>query len=258
VDFPLKRNRLSRRKYIKNVDAIIAISENIKKILVQGGVPAGLIEVIPSGIDFTPYEQARCSDYLRREFSFAADDYLVGIVAQLEDHKGHKYLIQASRILKEQAPRIKVIVVGSGSLQMELDRQAHDLRVDDVVYFLGFRKDVPQILSSLDLFVLSSHLEGLGSSIMDAMACRLPVVATMAGGIPEIVRHNETGLLVPPKDPSALADTILRLYRDRTLGRQLGENGYQVVHGNFSAEAMTEKTIALYERLARPKGLRLS
>jgi len=88
---------------------------------------------------------------------------------------------------------------------MQLDRQAHELRVEDVVYFLGFREDVPRILASLDLFVLSSRMEGLGSSIMDAMASRLPVVATQAGGIPEVVIHRETGLLVPPQNPQAMA-----------------------------------------------------
>jgi glycosyltransferase involved in cell wall biosynthesis len=254
VDFPIR----SARKYKKKIDSIIAISDGVKKVLVDGGVPAKLIEVIPSGIDFAPYAQARHSDYLRREFHFAPDDYLVGIVAQLEDHKGHTYLIQATKILKQHAPKIKVIVVGSGSLQMELDRQARDLAVDDIVYFLGFREDVPQILSSLDLFVLSSHLEGLGSSLLDAMACRLPVVATMVGGIPEVVIHRETGLLVPPRDPEALAEAILKLYLDRTFAFRLGEKGYEVVHQKFSAEAMADRVIALYEKLAAKKGIRLS
>jgi glycosyltransferase involved in cell wall biosynthesis len=253
VDFPIR----SARKYRKKIDSIIAISDGVKKVLVDGGVPAKLIEVIPSGIDFAPYAQARHSDYLRREFHFAPDDYLVGIVAQLEDHKGHTYLIQATKILKQHAPKIKVIVVGSGSLQMELDRQARDLAVDDIVYFLGFREDVPQLLSSLDLFVLSSHLEGLGSSLLDAMACRLPIVATMVGGIPEVVIHRETGLLVPPRDPGAMAEAILKLYLDRTFASRLGEKGYEVVHQKFSAEAMADRVVALYEKLAAKKGVRL-
>jgi len=253
VDFPIR----APRKYRKNIDSVIAISEGVKKVLVEGKVPAGLIEVIPSGIDFAPFAEARHSDYLRREFHFAPDDYLVGIVAQLEDHKGHTYLIQATKILKRQAPKIKVIVVGSGSLQMELDRQARDLAVDDIVFFLGFREDVPQILSSLDLFVLSSHLEGLGSSLLDAMACRLPVVATMVGGIPEVVIHRETGLLVPPRDPGALAEAILKLYLDRTFASRLGEKGFEVVHQKFSAESMADRIITLYEKLAAKKGVRL-
>ncbi len=84
-------------------------------------------------------------------------------MAQLEDHKGHKDLIDAAKVLKDHAPKVKIIIVGEGSLRMELDRQARDLSVDDVVYFLGFREDVPRILASLDLFVLSSRMEGLGA-----------------------------------------------------------------------------------------------
>jgi len=257
VDFPLKRNVFSRRKYVKDVDAIIAISEGVKKVLVEGGLAPQCIEVIPSGIDFSPFEEITSRDFLRREFSFAADDYLVGIVAQLEDHKGHRYLVEATKILKDKAPRIKIIVVGSGSLRMELDRQVRTLGVEDIVFFLGFREDIPEILSSLDLFVLSSFLEGMGSSLLDAMACRLPIVATEAGGVPEVVIHQETGLLVPPRDPQALAQAILKLYNDRTLARELGERGFEVVHKKYSAEAMAGKIVAFYERLAARKGIRL-
>jgi glycosyltransferase involved in cell wall biosynthesis len=253
VDFPLKKNYFSRRKYRKNVDAVIAISEGVKKVLIEGGVDPGLIEIIPSGIDFSPFDEASGSDYLRRELSFFPDDYLVGIVAHLADHKGHKYLIQATKILKEHSPKIKVIVVGEGPLQMELNRQVKDSDVEDMVFFLGFREDVPRILSSLDLFVLSSYLEGLGTSILDAMASKLPVVATRTGGIPEVVIDGETGLLVPPRDPEALAQAILKLYRNRALASRFGRRGYEVVHQKFSAEAMARKVVLLYERIGLGK-----
>lgn len=257
VDFPMRKNFFSRRKYIKNIDAVVAISEGVKKVLLDGGLPSELVEVIPSGIDFTPYQESLSSDYLRREFRFADDDYLVGMVAHLADHKGHKYLIRAAKILREHAPRIKIIIVGEGPLRLELRKEARESKVEDLVFFLGFREDVPQILSSLDVFVLSSYLEGLGSSIMDAMACRLPVVATRTGGIPEVVIHRKTGLLVPPRNPSALAKAILMLYNDRELASRLKEEGYRVVHQRFSSEAMADRMVALYERLAASKGMRL-
>ena len=257
VDFPLRQNLLSKRKYRKNIDSIIAISEGVKEVLKKGGIPEQLIEVIPSGIDFSPYDEASASDYLRREFSFVADDYLVGIVAHLAEHKGHKYLIQATKILKEHTDKIKVIIVGGGPLKFELDEQARELKVEDIVYFLGFREDIPRILCSLDLFVLSSYLEGMGSSLLDAMACRLPVVATKTGGIPEVVVHRKTGLLVPPRSPSYLAKAILKLYEDRDLASRLGQRGYEVVRQKFSAEAMAVKIIGLYEKIAERKGFQL-
>lgn len=246
VDFPLPKNRFSRWKYTKDITAIIAISEEVKRVLIASGIPARLIHVIPSGIDFSPFQEVGGRDFLRRELSFDPEDYLVGVVAALEDHKGHTYLLQASKILRQEAPRIKIIIVGTGSLRWELDRQTRELGVEDMVFFLGFREDVPRILASLDLFVLSSHLEGLGSSILDAMASRLPIVATRAGGIPEVVVDLETGLLVPARDPEALARAILTLYRDRELAARLGQKGYEIVHERYSAEAMAARTISLY------------
>jgi len=258
VDFSLRGNYFSHLKYTKDIDALIAVSQNVKKVLIEGGINPGKIRVIPDGIDYSLFEEAASSDYLRRELSFGPDDFLVGIVAHLADHKGHKYLIKATQILKEKAPKIKVIIVGSGPLRMELDRQVKEIDVEDIVFFLDFREDIPQILASLDLFVLSSYLEGLGSCILDAMASRLPVVATQVGGIPEVVVHEETGLLVPPRRSTPLANAILRIYENRDLGEKLGQKGYELVHRKFSAKAMASKIILEYERIAKEKNIRLS
>lgn len=257
VDFPLRKNPLSHLKYTKNIDVILAVSQGIKKVLVEGGIDPDLIKVIPDGIDYSPFEDAEDSDYLRRELNFEPDDFLVGIVAHLADHKGHKYLIKATEILKTKAPKVKLIIVGEGPLRMELDTLVKQTHVEDMVFFLGFREDVPQILASLDLFVMSSYLEGMGSSILDAMASRLPVVATRAGGIPEVVINGKTGLLVPPKSPTALAKAVLRIYEDRELGARLGQKGYEIVHQKFSAEAMAGKVILEYERIAQKKHISL-
>ena len=257
VDFPLKTNALSRAKYTRDIDRIIAISDGVRDVLVKGGIDPAAIDVVPSGIDFAPFDAVTDRTFLRTEFGFASDDFLAGIVAALEDHKGHRYLLEAARLIKARAPKVKIIVVGKGSLELELDRQARDLQVDDLVYFLGFREDVPRLLASLDAFVLSSHLEGLGTSIMDAMASRLPVVATAVGGIPELVADGETGLLVPARSPEALAEAIVRLSEDRALARRLGERGSAVVREKFSAEAMARRIIDIYERVARNKGVRL-
>jgi glycosyltransferase involved in cell wall biosynthesis len=257
VDFPLGRNFLSRRKYIKAADAVIAISQGVKRVLVEGGVAPERVEVVPSGIDFSVYDQDLPRDYLRREFHFSEADYLVGIVAQLEDHKGHRYLIEAAHLLMQKTRNVKIVIVGEGSLRLELSQQAERLEVKDVVYFIGFRTDIPRILASLDLFVLSSHLEGLGSSLLDAMACGLPVVATRTGGIPEVVHHGKTGLLVSAKNPEALAEAILTLYHDRRLAARLAEEGRRQVRGKFSAQATAARTVEVYLTLAARKGLRL-
>ncbi len=258
VVFPLRKGPLTKRKYTRDVDAIIAISESVRDVLVQGGIDPARIEVIPSGIDFSPFENVPDREFLRREFGFQPEDFLAGIVAYLEDSKGHRTLIEAARLLKARTPRIKIIIVGKGTLELTLDKLSRDLQVDDLVFFLGHREDVPRLLASLDCFVLSSESEGLGSSILDAMASRLPVVATQVGGIPEVVLHDETGFLVPPRSPKALAGAIYELYENRPLARRFGECGYETVHAKFSSRAMALKVIRLYEKLAARKGIRLN
>jgi len=256
VEFPIRKNPFSRNKY-SDVDAVIAISERVRDVLVKGGVPAGRIEVIPSGIDLEPYEEKPDRDFLRREFGFPPDSFLVGIVAHLVDGKGHGTLIEAARFLKAHLSKIKIIIIGSGALELELAEQVRGLGVGDLVFFLGFREDVPRLLASLDAFVLTSDAEGLGSSIMDAMAARLPVVATRVGGIPEVVAEGETGILIPPRDPEGLARAIFGLYTDRNLAERLGNRGYEVVRRKFSAEAMVSRIVDLYEKTAGRKKIKL-
>ncbi len=255
VDFLLKKSASSRRKYAKNVDAIIAVSEGSKYALVEGGVDAKLIHVIPDGIDFAPYEDKTSKDYLRHEFSFAPEDFLVGIMTPLSDDKGHKYLIQVSKQLREHSPKIKIIIMGEGPLQLELSERVKEIQEEDMVFFLGFWENIPHVFNSLDVFTLNSDREGLGTIIRDAMACRLPVVGTRVGEILDWVSHQKTGLLVQPQRPKSLAKAILRIYEDKELALRLGQKGYEEMHEEFSAESMALRTIDLFEKLAKKKGI---
>lgn len=257
VSFPLKKNIFSRRKYTKKIDAIIAISESVKKTLIEAGIPPGTIETIPSGIDLSPYEERVSKDHLRRELHLAAEDFLVGTIGHLSEDKSHETFIRAAGILRKRAPRIKLIIAGKGPLEKELKRTAEKIQVEGSVFFLGFRGDVPQILSSLDVFVLPSLQEGLGSIILDAMASRLPVVASNVGGIPEVVVNRETGILVPADDPDSLAEAVLRLYENRDMARKFGARGREIVRQNYSVESMAERVIQLYDKLAEKKGITL-
>jgi glycosyltransferase involved in cell wall biosynthesis len=260
VDSALKKKYFARRKYKKNIDAVIAVSEGEKGELIRGGMDNKKIHVIPSGIDFSSFEKDTFilsqDVYLRREFSFAGDDYLVGIVARLADDKDNKSLTQATRILKEHSTKIKIIVIGQGPLIMDSDKRLKDSSVEDIFFFLGFREDTPQILASLDVFVHSSCFEGMENSILNAMACQLPVVAAEGKGIPELVLHGDTGLVVPPGNPSALARAILKLYNNRHLASRLGRRGYEVIHQKFSCEAMARKIVDLYEKIGLSKWIR--
>ncbi len=246
------------RRDAKDIDAYVVPTPGIKELLVRGGLPDTAVEVAPAGIDFSAFEGVEPRDFLRREFGFAAGDFLIGAVAHLEDERGLHTLIEAAKFLRAHAPKSRVIILGEGSLRLDIDDHEAEPHVRGLVYYLGFRDDNPRILASLDLFVMSSHLDGLGGFLLEAMASRLPVVAAQAGSIPEIVIHRETGLLVPPRDAKALADAILKLYLDRNLAARLGSGGYDSVHQKYSAEAMARKVVAFYGRLASRKGVKLA
>jgi glycosyltransferase involved in cell wall biosynthesis len=160
-------------------------------------------------------------------------------------------------MLRERAPKVKLVILGRGALDLGSASPARDLGVGDLAFFLGFQDEAPRVFASLDGFVLSSEQEGPRASIMDAMAAGLPVVATQVGGVPEIVLHGETGYLVSPRSPRALAEAVFAVYKDPDLARRFGERGHQVVHERFSSLAMARRAIALFKRIAYRKMVKL-
>jgi len=248
VDFGVATNLISGFKYRHGVDRFIAISQAVRQALVDGGVAPDKVAVVHSGIDLSRFDGVTAGG-LREEFAVPADARVVGNVAAMADHKGQRYLLAAMPRVLAAEPRARLFVVGDGELRGALEAQTRELALGEAVTFAGFRTDVPQWLALFDVFVMSSHLEGLCTSVLDALAMRRPVVATAAGGLPEIIRHEATGLLVPPKEPGPLADAILRLLRDRELGRRLAEAGRRHVEQEFSAESMVEGTLRVYHEV---------
>jgi len=248
VDFGVGGNLISGFKYRHGVSRYIAISEAIKRILVDGGVDESLVDIVHSGIDLGRFADVPPSR-LREEFDIPPGCPLVGNVAAMADHKGQRYLLEAVPRVLEAEPDVRFFIVGDGELRGQLEAQVRDLGIGDAVTFTGFRNDVPQWLDLFDVFVMSSHLEGLCTSALDALAMRKPTVACAAGGLPEIIRHEETGLLVPVKQPGPLADAIVRLIRDKELGARLAARGRERVEQEFSADCMVEGTLRVYREV---------
>jgi len=248
VDFGVATNLISGFKYRHGVDRFIAISEAVRQVLLQGGVEPSRVAVVHSGIDLSRFESV-APGRLREEFAVAPDAAVVGNVAAMADHKGQRYLLAAMPRVLAAEPKARLFIVGDGELRGALEAQVKELGISRAVTFTGFRTDVPQWLALFDVFVMSSHLEGLCTSVLDALAMRKPVVAAAAGGLPEIVSHGENGLLVPPKEPGPLADAIVQLLRDRELGRRLGEAGRRRVETDFSAQSMVEGTLGVYREV---------
>jgi L-malate glycosyltransferase len=249
VDFRLRRNALSRWKY-RQVDRFICASEAIRQMLLSDGIPPERTVTVHEGIDLGHVQAARPAR-IHQELWLPHHAPLVGNVAALVPHKGQRYLVEAAAHVIQEQPDARFIIAGEGELRESLEHQIHHLRLDKHVFLTGFRPDVLSLHQAFDIFALSSTTEGLGTSLLDAMACAKPVVATRAGGIPEVVVDGETGLLVPPRDHHAMAAAIVHLLADQALRVRMGAAGLARLRRHFTAEVMVEQTVAVYERLLR-------
>ncbi|HKW52015.1 MAG TPA: glycosyltransferase [Candidatus Eisenbacteria bacterium] len=249
VDFPVRRSPGSRLLYALPIDSILAISGGVRDALIGSGVPASRIQVVPSGIDLEPFQAPFDRPAVRRRLGLTDGELLILNVAALAPHKSQTDLLRAAASARARRPDLRFWIAGEGPLRAALEAEHRALKLGDSVRFLGFRDDATDLLRAADLFVISSYLEGLGTSILDAMAAGLAVVATRVGGIPEVV-DQATGILVPPHDPEALAAAILELAGDPARRASLGARGRERARA-FSADATAERTREAYLRALR-------
>lgn len=255
VDFTIRRRGdflgLGASKY-NRADAVVAVSKAVRDILVRDGVTPDRITVVYEGIDVARIERAPDRrQEIRASLGLRENEHFVVNVAALTAHKGQRYLVAAVPAIRAACPEARVVIFGEGELRDELQAQARELNLGDALLFAGFRppEEIPSILKAADVFVMSSVEEGLGTSLFDAMAAGTPIVATRAGGIPEIVHDGETGLLVPARDSAALGEAVVRLLKDAALARRLAEAAGEYVRREGTKERMVEQTIRVYDDL---------
>ena len=249
VDFHLQKHSFSRWKY-RQVDLFIAASNAIRDVLVHDGIRAELIVVVHDGIDVAKLGRLPPLD-IRAELWLPHGAPIIVNVAALVPHKGHKYLVQAMTHVVREVPDAHVVIFGEGELRAMLERQIRELHLEKHVQLAGFRPDVLQLVKTADLFVMSSVTEGLGSTVLDAMAMKLAVVGTRAGGIPEAVVDGTTGVLVPPAHAGDLASAMVRLLKNPALRTRMGEAGLTHVSEHFGVGRMLEGTLSAYLQATR-------
>ncbi len=242
VDFRL-RSLPSRLKY-RACHRVIAVSRAIADLLHADGVPDSRVRLVYEGVP--DREAAKGGEAELLALGVTGDRPVVGNVAALTGHKDHATLPEATVLLKARLPRVVVVIAGEGELRSSLEAQARRLGLRDSVVFMGFRTDLDRLIPTFAVFCLSSHMEGLGTSLLDAMAFGRPVVATAAGGIPEAVEDGKTGLLVPPRDPRALAEALLALLTDERRAQAMGAAGRHRFLERFSAAHMVDETLKIY------------
>jgi glycosyltransferase involved in cell wall biosynthesis len=251
------------RRLTPRMDHLIAVSRAIVRKIEDEGRVGAPISLIYNGVDLARYADQEACCTLHEEYSIADGSPIVGVVARLEPEKGHPTLLEAWPAVLEAVPNAHLLIVGEGTQREALEAQAAALGLmtgvaqargstqagegGPSVTFTGRRDDVPAVTAALDVAVLPSYREAQGLSILEAMALSRPVVASAVGGIPEMIEHGRTGLLVPPHDPKALAASLVRLLTDHPYADTLARAGHDLVHERFCVELMVRAVESIYD-----------
>ena len=246
VDFAL-RGPLSRWKY-RRCRRVIAVSRAVARVLEGDGLPSASVRVVYEGVPDRP--AAAGGEEALRALGVPAGAPVVGNVAALTAHKDHATLLAAAARVIARVPDARFVIVGQGELESRLRTQAFELGLEGRVVFAGFRSDVDLLLPAFDVFCLSSHMEGLGTSLLDAMAFGRAVVATRAGGIPEAVADGVTGRVVAARDSEGLASALTDVLRDEPARTAYGAAGRRRFLERFTSDLMVERTLAVLQEVA--------
>ena len=227
---------------------VIAISEAVKEHLIKDfGVSLDKIMLVHNGIDVTTSQvPGPTSHELKESYGLNAGP-VVGIIARLSEVKGHKFLLAAMKKVLEEIPEAQLLSIGEGKIKKDLENLAKNLKLEKKVKFVPAVSDTAEALSIMDVFVMPSLQEGLGLSVMEAMRAGVPVVASAVGGIFSLVKDNETGILVKPKDSAALASAIIELLKNKTRAAQLSAQAKDLIVNEFSLEKMVQETEKVYQ-----------
>ena len=234
--------------------AILANSERVKAecLRVERFLTPEKIQAIYNGIDLARYAVPRDSRAIKATLNIPSDAPVVGVIARLHPRKGHRDFLNAAAIILRQQPNARFLLVGTDQgMRLELEALASELGIADAVAFTDEQQDIPALLAAIDVQVSCSYIEGLSNAIMEGMAAGKAIIATNIDGTPELVRHEETGLLIPPGDPAQLAAAVLRLLHDPALRRQIGKAAQERARTLFHVDKMIRQTEALYERCLR-------
>lgn len=247
---PLKLYKWLDLLALRLCDHVVTVSEDLRQEVLGAGLPPDKVTTILNSIDVTSFaNQAARGVPAREELGLGPGGHVVTAIGRLTSQKGYSYLLQGVPLVLQTLPETRFLIAGDGPLRGKLEREAHSLGVGSSVRFLGYRTDIAPLIALSDLIVMASLREGLPNVILEALALAKPVVATRVGGIPEIITHQVSGILVPSRDPVRLAEGILQVLTTPALARELGERGWQEVTGRFTVTTMVDRTIALYRQV---------
>lgn len=250
VDSWKKPGQMAADRFLsKFTNKVIVVSQAVKRFYHEEvGLPENKIEVVYNGVDLEKFSKRVDIEKKKEELNIPQDSKVVGIIGRLHPQKGHEYFLKAAAIVTREIPSVRFLIIGEGTLRDELEKMADRLGLADKTLFTGQRRDIAEILSVLDISVLSSLREGFSITVLESMASGLPVVVTDVGGNREVVEESQTGFIVPPENVGALAAAIARILKDENLARRMGERAHERVK-SFSIEKMARQTESIYDEL---------
>ena len=249
VDFPIKNNLFSIKKYnYEPIKRILCVSDKINEIITPVIKNPEKIETIHSGIDLNKFSSDK-SDILRKQYNIGEGELLIGNIASIANHKDYFTFVDTAEILINNGLKAKFLIIGDdGGEERQIREFVKAKHLEESIIFTGFRSDITTILPELDIFLFTSKEEGLGTSVLDAMASKVPVVATRAGGIPEMIEDGYNGILCGIQKPQELADAVLKVTQNEQLRQIFIDNASGTVL-KFTKEKTALKTMACYEQV---------
>jgi glycosyltransferase involved in cell wall biosynthesis len=248
-----------QRNVCRLAHRVLTNAEAVKQRLIADGYPGAKIAVIRNGVDLFPAGEQPAGVTVRQELGLPADAPLIGVVSRLTrsrgiDFKGIEHFLDAAALVVSRCPAARFLILGDGPCRKEFECGAARRGLEGRVIFVGFQKNIPRWLAHVTISVLPSLSEGLSNVVLESMAAGVPMVATSVGGNPELLAHGVTGLLVPPRDPGALAAALCWLLEHPEIARRFGRAARQRARDHFSIEGMVQETERLYLGLVRPRG----
>lgn len=238
------------KKLYRYFPKIIAVSDPIKDILAQAGLPAQKLDLVRNGVDIPDVQlNDQQKTELRAQLGLAPDDLVILNSGRLARQKAQWILVKAASILQQRGRKIQVLIVGEGALRPELEAQIAQDNVSNCVKLLGFRSDINELLAISDIFALPSLDEGMPMSLLEAAAAAKPIIATAVGDIAKLVRPGESGLIIPTENPQALADAIASLQDDNALAQRLAASANKQMRAEYSSDAMCTRYQGIYREL---------
>lgn len=238
----ISKSPLTKWKYnYKHLVKIICVSQAVINVLKPSIKNQSRFSIVGSATNLDDFKKHTKRYRLHDELGVSHSTQLIANISAFVPFKDHITFVKTAKILKEKLPNAKFLLIGTGKLENEIKALVKELKLDDVVLFLGFRNDIPQIFPDFNLFLFTSKLEPTGGVLLEAYASGVPIVATNAAGIPEVVEHNKTGILCEKEDPDAFADAVLKVLNNTNLKDTLVKNGYAHLRENFTKEIITGK-----------------